>query len=273
MSEYPTILHQWFDEVWNQQKVETIDAIMTETTIHHGLTGPGGGPMTGIADFKAFHTDLLGAFPDLQIEIHEIVQQGDKFGALFTLSGTQIGDLPGLPATGRRTSFKGSGVCRMEGDKFVEVWNVLDFTKMNHDLTHSAGQDRLIHRWFDEVWNQKRTDTIYEMMTDETRHYGLAGPDGEAVTGIENFKAFHTAFISAFPDLKVEIENTICEGDKLGVLYTVTGTQQGPLPDRAATGRSTTFKGSGMCRLEGDKFVEVWNVIDFQKMNADLDKE
>ncbi len=36
----------------------------------------------------------------------------------------------------------------------------------------------LMHRWFAEVWNQKRTDTIVEMMSEETLHHGLTGPGG-----------------------------------------------------------------------------------------------
>lgn len=131
----------------------------------------------------------------------------------------------------------------------------------------------VLHRWFDEVWNQRRVETIDEMLSEETRHYGLSGPEGEPVTGVDNFKAFHAAFLDAFPDLTVEVHDVIREGDKLAALYTVTATHGGPLMGLAATGRPTTFQGSGMCRMEGDKFAEVWNVIDFQKMNSDLTKE
>ena len=37
MPEYPTLLHRWFDEVWNQQREEAIDEMMTEDVVIHGL--------------------------------------------------------------------------------------------------------------------------------------------------------------------------------------------------------------------------------------------
>lgn len=130
--------------------------------------------------------------------------------------------------------------------------------------------ETILHRWFDEVWNQKRTDTIEEMLTEETRHFGISGPGGEPVTGIDNFKAFHGGFLAAFPDLNIEVHEVIREGEKFAGLYTVTGTHDGPLPDREATGREVKFHGSGMCMMKDGKFDEVWNVIDFMKMNHDL---
>lgn len=133
-TEYPTLLHRWFDEVWNQKTTETIDAMLTEDSLHHGVSGPGGEPIRGTENFKAFHAAFLDAFPDLHVEIHDVIREGDKLAALYTVEATHNGPLLGREATGRRVKFQGSGMCRVEGDKFVEVWNVIDFEKMNFDL-------------------------------------------------------------------------------------------------------------------------------------------
>lgn len=58
----------------------------------------------------------------------------NKIAARYTVTGTQIGPLSNLPATGKQTEFTGSGICTVEDGKFVEVWNEVDFQKMEHDL-------------------------------------------------------------------------------------------------------------------------------------------
>jgi hypothetical protein len=34
----------------------------------------------------------------------------------------------------------------------------------------------LARQWFEEVWNQRRTDTIDELLTDESVSYSESGP-------------------------------------------------------------------------------------------------
>lgn len=128
----------------------------------------------------------------------------------------------------------------------------------------------IMHRWFDEVWNQQRTDTIDELMTDETIHHGLAKPDGEAISRLDDFKNFHRAFINAFPDLHVEVEDVMTDGNKLAVRCSVTGTHTGDGLGFAPTNQRVEFTGGGMCIFEDGKFTEVWNEFDFMKMHTQM---
>lgn len=132
--EYPTLLHRWFDEVWNQKRTDTIEEMMSEETLHHGLTGPGGPPVSGLANFREFHASFLTAFPDLVVEVHDVVTEGDKMACRYTVTGTQIGPLSELEPSRVKVEFTGGGMCRMEGGKFAEVWNQIDFSKMLYDI-------------------------------------------------------------------------------------------------------------------------------------------
>ncbi len=133
-----------------------------------------------------------------------------------------------------------------------------------------ADYPTILHRWFEEVWNQKRAETIDELFSDQTLNHGLAGPDGETIRGSENFKPFHRAFLNAFPDLRVEVHDVVSEGEKIAMRCTVTGTHTGDGLGFAATGRDVKFTGSGMCIFRDGKFTEVWNEFDFMKMHSDL---
>ena len=133
-NENAMILRRWFDEVWNKKNTAVIREIMSDETVHHGLSGPGGPPMRGIADFEAYHAALVGAFPDLHIDVDDVIQDGEKVGARLTITGTQQGDFQGLPATGKKTRFTAGGMCTFKDGKFDEVWNEVDFPKLQYDL-------------------------------------------------------------------------------------------------------------------------------------------
>ena len=128
----------------------------------------------------------------------------------------------------------------------------------------------LMYHWFEEVWNKKNVAAIHEMLSAESIHHGLNGPDQPPAVGADAFAAFHQVFINAFPDLHIEVQDVIVDGDKVATRYVATGTQTGDLPNLPATNKKTRFTGGGMCRLEGGKFIEVWNEVDFSKMNYDL---
>ena len=133
-----------------------------------------------------------------------------------------------------------------------------------------ADNGALTRRWFDEVWNKQNTAVIREMMTDDTVHHGLTGLGGPPLQGFEAFEKFHAELLEALPDLHIELEDVVVDGEKVGARYTATGTQQGPLPDMPATGKKVRFTGGGICVFKHGKFAEVWNEVDFQKMQYDL---
>lgn len=133
-TEYPTILHRWFEEVWNQKRTDTIHELLTDKTIHHDLNGPGTGDMVGIEPYLTFHAGFLGAFPDLHIDLRKVEADGDKLTGHFTVTGTHAGPLGEIPATGKKVRFDGKGICAFTDGKCTEVWNEIDFTKMQYDL-------------------------------------------------------------------------------------------------------------------------------------------
>jgi steroid delta-isomerase-like uncharacterized protein len=133
----------------------------------------------------------------------------------------------------------------------------------------SVSPAELIRHWFEEVWNKKNRAAIREMLTPDSVHHGLGSP-GQPVTGVEAFEQFHEGFLQAFPDLHVDLQDVIADGDKVAVRYLVTGTQKGDLPGQPATNKKVRFTGGGMCRFDKGKFSEVWNEIDFAKMSYDL---
>jgi steroid delta-isomerase-like uncharacterized protein len=118
------------------------------------------------------------------------------------------------------------------------------------------GNVGLALRWFEEVWNQRRTDTIDELLTDESVNHSESGP----LRGKQEFKErAHAVFLSAFPDLRMTAEGTVAEGDEVVVRWSVTGTHRGDGLGFPATGRAVSFRGMMWIRYRSGKMIEGWD--------------
>jgi steroid delta-isomerase-like uncharacterized protein len=82
--------------------------------------------------------------------------------------------------------------------------------------------------------------------------------------GPEAFLRFRAMLHTAFPDLRVKIEDIVAEGDLVAVRATWTGTHRGPLPLLAVpvSNRTFTFTGMVFWRIRDGKLVERWATID-----------
>ena len=80
--------------------------------------------------------------------------------------------------------------------------------------------------------------------------------------GPEGFKAFFTQMRTAFPDMKVEPQTMVSEGDQVAFAYTLTGTHGGDFLGVAATGKKIKSRGLQIGRFEDGKMVERWGSSD-----------
>ena len=88
MSENLTALgRQWFEEVWNRRRTETIDELM-----HPQIRGLiEGGVINNREEFKTARTALLAAFPDLHVNVEDRIGQGPSVVVRWTAAGTHTG--------------------------------------------------------------------------------------------------------------------------------------------------------------------------------------
>ena len=132
-----------------------------------------------------------------------------------------------------------------------------------------ASPAEVLRSWFARVWNDGDESAIDELYAPTAVAHGLAtsGP------GPEGFKPFFRAFRSAFPNIRIEVTHTVCEGDLCTVHCRVTATNTGTLMDAAATNRPVEFTGMTMARVVNGQIVEGWNSYDFLAMYQQLGLE
>jgi steroid delta-isomerase-like uncharacterized protein len=124
------LVRRWFEEVWNLGRASAIDEMLASDGVVHGL-GP---DLCGPAEFKPFHAAYRSAFPDITIQVDDVLSEGDIVAARWSCTGTHRGDSLGFMATSKRARFSGMTFVRVRGGKVVEGWNNFDQLGMLQQL-------------------------------------------------------------------------------------------------------------------------------------------
>jgi len=119
----------------------------------------------------------------------------------------------------------------------------------------------LLRRWFEEVWNQGREETVDELSAADAVAHGL-GEGSEQEHSAADFKVFLRNMRSALPDLRIHVADTIVDGSKAVARLTVEGTHRGEGLGVPASGRRVNISGIVIVRIENGKIVEAWNSWD-----------
>lgn len=110
-------------------------------------------------------------------------------------------------------------------------------------------------RWFEQIWNQRRTDLIESFVSEES----VSHMEGGDVASADEFRAMHQQFTAAFPDLQVTVEETVADDDNVVVRWRATGTHHGDGLGLKATGRPISIRGMTWLKFRDGKFVEGWD--------------
>jgi predicted ester cyclase len=128
-------------------------------------------------------------------------------------------------------------------------------------------QNKALDRRVYEAISNSNLDALDDLMAADIVDHEL--PPG-LPPGVEGSKAFLGIFTSAFPDLKMAVEDQMAEGDRVVTRWTATGTHNGELMGIPATGRKVTVTGIDISRWSGGKQVEHWGQFDQMGMMQQL---
>lgn len=121
-----TLVRRVFEEVWNQRKLEVADQLLASDYVSHDPASPdfGRGP-DALKRLVKYYTD---AFPDTHFTVDEMISEGDRVVARWTVTGTQRGQLGDIPATNRQVTVTGVEIVRISNGKVQEArttWDAL----------------------------------------------------------------------------------------------------------------------------------------------------
>jgi steroid delta-isomerase-like uncharacterized protein len=116
---------------WNEKKPDDLLPLFDENFIDH--TAPPEAP-PGLDWVKMQYEIFTTAFPDIHIEIDDVVDAGDKVGERLTITGTHQGELLGVPATGKVINVSALAIHKAAAGRCTEVWFYLDEMAMMQQL-------------------------------------------------------------------------------------------------------------------------------------------
>jgi predicted ester cyclase len=132
------MVRRFVEEAWNQQNLDMMDGIFASDVVSHNppiefLYGP-----SDLEVLKQGVADYLAAYPDLEVVMTDLVAEGDLVSALWTASGTHLGELMGMVPTGNPVTFSGITMYRFADGKIVEMWWAWDTLGMMQQISPPA---------------------------------------------------------------------------------------------------------------------------------------
>lgn len=108
---------------WNRGDLDAYLTLYDDSIKLHGYA-PGPMNKAELADFYRYA--IWGAFPNPQLELHDVFENGDKLVARATLTGKHEGPFMGVPATGTPVAIPTITILQFKGGKCVERWSQAD---------------------------------------------------------------------------------------------------------------------------------------------------
>jgi steroid delta-isomerase-like uncharacterized protein len=113
---------QFFDDVYNQANLDSIDSLVTSSFVYHAR----GEDVEGIEKFKEWISSDHAAFPDMRFTIVDSIAEFGKVATTFVVEGTHEKEFRGIPATHKKFETVGVTVFHFDGNKIKEAWIVVD---------------------------------------------------------------------------------------------------------------------------------------------------
>jgi predicted ester cyclase len=118
-------------------------------------------------------------------------------------------------------------------------------------------------RLLEESFNDGKLELADELISPEAVNHDPAEPASlRALRGPELFKQTVTMYRTAFPDVRITVDDVIAAGDKVALRWHSEGTHRGELAGYAPTGARGSVTGISIDRWKDGKVVESWSEWD-----------
>lgn len=111
------------EALFNRGELERVEEFVTPDFVNHEAWH---GEDPGVEGFRLRLRRLHDAFPDMRMQVEDMVAEGDRVAYRATLTGTHRGELLGIPATGRSFRAQQMHFLRLEDGRAAEHWATRD---------------------------------------------------------------------------------------------------------------------------------------------------
>ena len=118
-----------FDDIFNRGEFDVAAQIYAPDFVNHGL-----GKDSGLDEDQAAARGWRSAFPDLVMDVDQMIAEGDTVCVMWTGRGTNTSTGNGLPATGRKGELRGITIWRFRKHRISEEWTEFDNASLARQL-------------------------------------------------------------------------------------------------------------------------------------------
>ena len=124
MADYKALTREMFAAIAAGGDLDAaVDKYLAEDFVEHEeVPGMGNTRDTPRQLFAMMHA----AISDFHVDVHDVLQDGDKAVARVSFVGTHTGDFMGVPASGNPVAINAIDVLQFRGDQVVAHWGVMD---------------------------------------------------------------------------------------------------------------------------------------------------
>jgi steroid delta-isomerase-like uncharacterized protein len=121
-AENEATVRRFYEEMCNGRRNDLAPELFTESHRLHDPQVPSGEGPQGMSDVvSTYQVGVDGSWG-----IEDLFSAGDRVVVRWTGSGTHVGEVNGIPATGKPVSVDAITIHRMEGGKIAETWETWD---------------------------------------------------------------------------------------------------------------------------------------------------
>ncbi len=127
------VCRRHYEEVLSNKKLEVIDEIYADQVAY------GDEQSMPREQFKMLAKASTTAFPDLKVEVHSQIAEGDYVVTRWSASGTHLGDFMGNAPTGKKVKIKAIHIHQVEGGRICHLWEEIDLLSISKQLGIAIG--------------------------------------------------------------------------------------------------------------------------------------
>ena len=118
-----------------------------------------------------------------------------------------------------------------------------------------------------KIWNQKEIGIIERLVHKDVLIHSLLGD----FRGTQAIKEVVQAWLKGFPDLSVKNELIISENDIVSIQWSAKGIHKGEFKGKKPTGKSVSYSGVTVYRINNGQIVEYWAYLDMQHLLGQIE--
>ncbi len=252
MEPFVALMRRYCIDYTNSHDQSVCDEIMEPEYVVH----ISGFDLPRDAAYKPAVKSVFARFPGLQLQVHELVTNGDRLAMRFSEHGAAV------DAGGRLAAWGGIGLYRWNGRRLLENFVEQDFMAQEEQL--ATGQSAPLEPAHLDPWLATRAEPVNAEAEAIVRAWLAKGDLRDAASAVIDGSWYAGIAPSPVDVQQVDIDDLFSAGSRVAFHVRQAGRYRGGLAGVGPSfaGRDATLRCVGLARVEAGEVVEVRVITD-----------